>query len=66
MTGDGLRTALDLYEVGEGMIRQRFRRQLGDEAAAAAAVTEWRQRRPGAEHGDSPGRPSSRFDAAGG
>jgi hypothetical protein len=63
---DGLRTALDLYEVGEGMMRQQLRRRLGDEDAACAALTAWRHRRPGAEHGDSPGRPSARFDPADG
>jgi hypothetical protein len=57
-----MRTALDLYEVGEGMMRQQLRRRRGDEAAASAALNAWRQRRPGAEHGDGPGRPSTRFD----
>lgn len=57
-----MRTALDLYEVGERMLRQRLRRQLGDEAAADRALSAWRHRRPGAEHVDGPGRPSTRFE----
>ncbi|MPZ29162.1 MAG: hypothetical protein GEV12_22905 [Micromonosporaceae bacterium] len=58
-----LRLALDLYEVGEGMQRQRLRRQMPDatEAQIAAEVAAWRLRRPGAEHGDCPGSPSPRF-----
>lgn len=61
-----MRTALDLYEVGERMLRQRLRRQLGDETAVGQALSAWRHRRPGAEHGDSPGRPSTRFDRTAG
>jgi hypothetical protein len=57
-----LRAALELYEVGEGMLRQRLRRerpgatteQIDEEIAA------WLRRRPGAEHGDYPGPLSSR------
>ena len=58
-----LRLALDLFEVGEHMQRQRLRRQLPEatEAQIDAEVTAWRLRRPGAEHGDCPGRPSHRF-----
>lgn len=58
-----LRTALDLYEVGERMMRQQLRRRLGSEEAATEALRAWRRRRPGAEHGDSQGRPSTRFDS---
>jgi hypothetical protein len=58
-----MRVALDMYEVGQQMLRQRLRR----ERPAAAdveidiEVTAWRLRRPGAEHGDSAGVPSQRF-----
>lgn len=49
---------LALFEFGEAMLRQRLRR--AHPAASAAEidrmVTEWLQRRPGAEGGDSPGR----------
>ncbi len=56
-----LRAAPDLYEVGERMMLQRLRRRPGTDAAALDALREWRRRRPGAEQGDSPGRPSTRF-----
>lgn len=56
------RTALDLYEVGESMLRQRLRREHPDASAhdIDAAIAAWLQRRPGAEHGDYPGPRSSR------
>lgn len=56
------RTALDLYEVGENMLRQRLRRELPDASARDidAAIAAWLQRRSGAEHGDHPGPRSSR------
>ncbi len=64
---DRIRVALDLYEVGENMLRQRLRQRLllrGRPEASAqdvdAAIAAWLQRRPGAEHGDYPGPPSSR------
>lgn len=66
MSPGGLRTALDLYEVGEKMVYQRLRRQLGDDAAARMALGAWREQRPGAEQGDGPGTPSARFDRTGG
>lgn len=58
-----LRVALDLYEVGEQMQRQRLRRRhpQADDDQIEAEVRAWRRRRPGAEHGDHPGRPSRRF-----
>lgn len=59
---DRFRATLELYEVGENMLRQRLRR----ERPAASAqdiddeIAAWLRRRPGAEHGDHPGPPSSR------
>jgi hypothetical protein len=58
-----LRTALDLYEVGERMHRMRLRR-IRPQASAAeieAEIRTWLGHRPGAEHGDFPGPPSRRF-----
>jgi len=53
-----LRTALDMFEFGESMMRERLRRErphaTDDEVARALAA--WLRTRPGAEHGDSPGR----------
>ncbi len=60
---DRIRVALDLYEVGENMLRQRLLLRGRPEASAQdvdAAIAAWLQRRPGAEHGDYPGPPSSR------
>jgi len=57
-----LRVALELYEVGEKMLRQRLRREnpgaSGEQIDAEIAA--WLRRRPGAEHGDHPGPPSLR------
>ncbi|MGH8938523.1 MAG: hypothetical protein ACRDV2_04155 [Actinomycetes bacterium] len=57
-----LRVALELYEVGERMLRQRLRREqphaTPDEIDAE--VGRWLRRRPGAEHGDYPGPRSAR------
>ncbi len=54
--------ALELYEVGERMLRQRLRREqphaTPDEIDAE--VGRWLRRRPGAEHGDYPGPRSAR------
>lgn len=58
-----MRVALDMYEVGEQMLRQRLRRErlAATEAEIDAEVTAWRLRRPGAELGDSAGVPSQRL-----
>jgi hypothetical protein len=58
-----LRIALDMYEVGEQMERQRLRRRTPEasDAQIEAQVAAWRRRRPGAEGGDCPGHPSPRF-----
>jgi hypothetical protein len=54
-----MRLAFELAELGEAMFRQRLRRDRPDrtEAEIDALVDAWRQRRPGAEHGDADGRP---------
>lgn len=58
-----LRIAIDMYEVGERMQRQRLRRLHpgATDAQIEAKLAAWRQRRPGAEFGDCPGTPSTRF-----
>lgn len=57
-----LRTALDLYEIGEAMLRQRLRRERPTAPGSEidAEITVWLQRRPGAEFGDYPGPASGR------
>ncbi|MGH3940193.1 MAG: hypothetical protein ACRDTG_16490 [Pseudonocardiaceae bacterium] len=59
---DRFRAALELYEVGENMLRQRLRRERPDASAQDidAEIAAWLQRRSGAEHGDHPGPPSAR------
>lgn len=54
-----LRTALDLFEAGVALMRQSFRRRYPEESEPEirARVGRWLQTRPGAEHGDGPGRP---------
>lgn len=58
------RIALDLYEVGVRMHRQSLRRRHSDLTSEEIEreLVRWLQHRPGAEHGDYPGRLSSRFD----
>lgn len=53
------RTALELCELAEDIFRQKLRRDRpeADEAEIEALVVQWRRTRPGAEHGDSVGRP---------
>ncbi|MGH3273569.1 MAG: hypothetical protein ACRDNZ_04490 [Streptosporangiaceae bacterium] len=57
------RVTLDLFDLGVRMYRQRMRREYPryEEEAIEAEVQAWLLRRPGAEFGDYPGRPSSRF-----
>jgi Rv0078B-related antitoxin len=57
------RVTLDLFDLGVQMYRQRMRREHPqyNEEAIEAEVQAWLFRRPGAEFGDYPGRPSSRF-----
>ncbi len=49
---------MELYDLAEAMVRQRLRRESPDasDAEIEAGVSAWRLRRPGAEHGDCPGR----------
>ena len=52
------RTTLDLFDTGVAMKRQSLRRshpQAGDEEIEQR-LQQWLLDRPGAEHGDSPGR----------
>lgn len=55
---DRMRAALELFEIGETMLRQRLRRARPEatDAQIEAAVATWRTTRPGAEFGDAPGR----------
>ena len=57
-----LRTALDMFELGEQMMRSRLRRERADmdEEQLEEALRRWLQERPGAEFGDFPGRASAR------
>ncbi len=53
-----LELALDLYEAGEELKRQSLRRSHPEasEEEVESMIVEWLQTRPGAEHGDCPGR----------
>lgn len=53
-----MRLAFDLYDVGEKVMRERLRRQHpgASDAELEAMLRDWLSRRPGAEHGDGPGR----------
>ena len=59
LIAERFRTTLALFELGEQMLRQKLRRKFpqATEAEIEAHVQEWRERRPGAEHGDGIGRP---------
>jgi len=54
-----LRAAFDLYEAGVELTRARLRREHPgeDDAAIERRLAAWLCSRPGAEHGDGPGRP---------
>ena len=54
-----LRLALDLFRTGEEMMRQRLRREHPElsEREIERRLLEWLRERPGAEHGDAPGKP---------
>ncbi len=54
-----LRIALDLFEFGADMMRQKLRRETPNatEAEVQTRLVSWLQDRPGAEHGDGVGRP---------
>ena len=57
------RAALELHEAGVAVMRQNLRRR--NPGASDAEIDEllsaWMRTRPGAEHGDAVGRPSSRL-----
>jgi hypothetical protein len=57
--GGRLRLALDLFATGEAMMRQNLKRRFpqADEAEIEARLSAWLSERPGAEAGDSAGRP---------
>ena len=54
-----LRAALELFETGVAMMRQRLRREHPEwsDTELEAHLVQWLQDRPGAEHGDAVGRP---------
>lgn len=56
-----LRTACDLFDTGVALQRQQLRREHPDASSAEIEqrLAAWLQTRPGAEHGDAPGRPVS-------
>jgi hypothetical protein len=53
-----LRLAFKLHEEGVSLMRQNLRRRYPDETEAeiSARLQAWLHHRPGAEHGDAPGR----------
>jgi hypothetical protein len=55
---ENLRVAFELHEAGVEMKRQNLRRRFpdADETEIEAGVRAWLQERPGAEHGDGPGK----------
>jgi len=59
-----MKMAFDLYETAEAIMRQSLRRRFPDaqEAEIERRLVDWLRSRPGAEHGDAPGRPSRRFE----
>ena len=54
-----LRVALELFDTGVELMRQRLRRERPEatEDEVSHALTEWLHQRPGAEYGDTVGRP---------
>lgn len=59
-----IRTALELFEVAESMVRQRLRREHPelDDDAIEERVVAWVRHRPGAEDGDAVGTPRTPND----
>ena len=53
-----LRIALDMFGLGESIMRQKLRRTHPGASAAEieARISAWLLDRPGAEHGDAPGK----------
>lgn len=58
---DAFRTTLDLFEAGLALMRQNLRRTHSDatDDEIDHRLREWLQSRPGAEEGDSCGRPAA-------
>ena len=54
---DGLREALELFEVAEALVEQRLIREGVPPALREARLREWRLARPHAPLGDAQGRP---------
>ena len=56
--------ALDLFEAGEQLMRANLRRRNpgASDAEIEAELRAWLAHRPGAEHGDCPGRPRTLSD----
>ena len=61
-----LRIALDLFALGEQMMRARLSREHPEwtEPQVQAAIEEWLRDRPGAEFGDCPGKAVTLSDAS--
>lgn len=57
-----LRAALELHDVGVELMRQNLRRRHPDASDEEIddMLTDWLRTRPGAEHGDAAGRPTTR------
>lgn len=53
-----LRQACDMFETGVAIMRQNLRRRFPEASDQAIdnALAAWLHNRPGAEHGDAPGR----------
>jgi hypothetical protein len=53
------RLTLDLFDAGVQLMRQNLRRRSpeADDQVIDRQLLSWLRERPGAEHGDSPGRP---------
>jgi hypothetical protein len=56
---DALRPTLDLFDAGVDLMRQNLRREYpqADDDEIDGRLRRWLHERPGAESGDSPGRP---------
>jgi hypothetical protein len=54
------RLALELFETGVDMMRQKLRREHPEwsDVEVDAQLAAWLRKRPGAEHGDAEGRPA--------
>jgi Rv0078B-related antitoxin len=57
-TAERLRLALEMFGLGEDLMRQKLQREHPEASAEELEkmLRTWLQTRPGAEHGDCPGR----------